>query len=76
VTDQPIVYVARPLNGHRRHQTSVTHALAKSKHYEEILAMHAFTGKYVKVDKASRSKREAHLREVRRYLGMSDATSR
>jgi|GEM_PF-1411104 len=34
-----IAYVARPLNVHRRHPTSVTHALDTDRHLVEVLAM-------------------------------------
>jgi hypothetical protein len=33
-------YVADPLNQHRRHDASVTHALAKQSHLREIVAVH------------------------------------
>ena len=36
-----VAYVARPLNVHRRHGTSVTHRLAADRHLEEVARMQA-----------------------------------
>jgi glycosyltransferase involved in cell wall biosynthesis len=36
-----VVYEAEPLNGHRRHQGSVTHAMDEKKHLQEIEDMHS-----------------------------------
>lgn len=38
-----VVYEAEPLNGHRRHRTSVTHALDAQRHLREIESMHALS---------------------------------
>ncbi|NND89520.1 MAG: glycosyltransferase [Granulosicoccus sp.] len=40
-TDASIAYINESLNIHRRHATSVTHALDLQHHLDEILAMHA-----------------------------------
>jgi glycosyltransferase involved in cell wall biosynthesis len=42
LTDEPITYVARSLNGHRRHSTSVTSELDKQRHLKEIEDLHTF----------------------------------
>jgi hypothetical protein len=39
--DCSVAYVDRALNVHRRHATSVTHALDLQQHFDEILAMHS-----------------------------------
>jgi len=37
-TGRPVLYSSRPLNRHRRHDVSVTHALDRAAHYQEIVA--------------------------------------
>lgn len=40
LTDHPVVYEVAPLNGHRRHTASVTHAMDERRHMEEINYLH------------------------------------
>lgn len=42
-----VVFETESLNGHRRHQSSVTHALMAERHLAEIRKMHALTNKIV-----------------------------
>jgi hypothetical protein len=63
-----IAYVADPLNVHRRHARSVTHALDADRHLDEIDRMHRIARRRLG-DVASLAKRQdAYLEEVRRQF--------
>jgi glycosyltransferase involved in cell wall biosynthesis len=64
-----ICYVAEPLNRHRRHRESVTHALDAKRHVEEIAAVQRLVAKIVKADQRLRRRQAAYLAEVSGYLG-------
>jgi hypothetical protein len=66
----PVGYVAKPLNTHRRHSASVTHARNAEQHYAEIVAVQDFVAGEVKLDEKLVQKREAYRVEVREYLGL------
>lgn len=59
-----IGYVAKPLNQHRRHQTSVTHALAKEAHLAEIMRVHAFVRQHIEVDQALENSTREYVAEL------------
>ena len=63
-----VVYESRALNGHRRHQTSVTHALAARTHYNEILAMQTLIGARAQLSHELLNARAGHRAEVRKVL--------
>lgn len=64
-----VAYEAQTLNIHRRHSTSVTHALKKETHRSEIVAMHHVVR--AKLGPAAPSgKQEAYVREVTRDFGL------
>ena len=67
-TGSPVVYEARALNGHRRHQTSVTHALKAEKHFAEIVAMQRLAASRVSLDPEQTERSARYLEEVRTYL--------
>jgi hypothetical protein len=72
VLSQPgarICYVAEPLNRHRRHGGSVTHALGARRHVEEIAEVQGFVGKILKADQKLKRRQAAYLEEVAGYLG-------
>ncbi len=66
-----VTYEAKPLNGHRRHQSSVTHSLNNSKHFSEIRDIHARVD-FVSgpLPRALLSTREAYLKKIAKYLGL------
>ena len=72
VLSQPgaqICYVAEPLNRHRRHSNSVTHALDAKRHVEEIASVQRVVAKIVKADQKLRRRQAAYIAEVEGYLG-------
>jgi len=70
-----VAYEAKPLNGHRRHETSVTHSLNNEKHFAEILDVQsrAEQASCALPDALLRT-RAAYRRKVRSYLGLDGAT--
>lgn len=65
-----IVYVADPLNVHRRHDDSVTHALKKDKHLKEIQAIHDLVLKVFPKDKAVRKDIQVHMADLKKEWGV------
>jgi glycosyltransferase involved in cell wall biosynthesis len=63
-----VVYCADALNGHRRHDTSVTHALDPSRHLAEIRSVQDAIGSSVTLDPATVTAQRRHLRQVEIYL--------
>ena len=63
-----IAYVADPLNVHRRHAQSVTHALKAPKHVEEIAAVHAMIRERFKPPKPVLTLQSDYLKEVTAQL--------
>jgi hypothetical protein len=63
-----IAYVAVPLNVHRRHAQSVTHALKAQKHVEEIAAVHAMIRERFKPPKPVLTLQSDYLKEVTAQL--------
>jgi glycosyltransferase involved in cell wall biosynthesis len=63
-----IAYVADPLNVHRRHAQSVTHALKAQKHVEEIATIHAKIRERFKPPKSVLAAQSAYLEEVTTQL--------
>ena len=63
-----VVYEPGALNGHRRHQASVTHALKASRHLEEIRQMQRLIAERVKLRPEIRAKQMAHLSEAHRHI--------
>ncbi|GAA0589639.1 hypothetical protein GCM10009416_30260 [Craurococcus roseus] len=63
-----VAYEARPLNVHRRHAQSVTHALDGGRHVEEIARCHGFAQKALG-EEAPRKAQRAYLSEVAAQLG-------
>lgn len=57
-------FIAEPLNVHRRHAQSVTHARGGEAHFAEIAAVQDFIEARVALDKETLFRREAYRREV------------
>lgn len=66
--DNQMVYEAQALNGHRRHATSVTHALDAERHLSEIAGMQELVSGVVDVDDETATAQKAHLAEARATL--------
>ena len=64
-----VCYVAEPLNRHRRHGDSVTHALDAKRHIKEIAAVQKVVATMLKGDQKLRRRQAAYLTEVTGYLG-------
>ncbi|MBI2720079.1 MAG: glycoside hydrolase family 99-like domain-containing protein [Rhizobiales bacterium] len=64
----PVGFIAAPLNVHRRHSQSVTHARKADAHYQEIVAVQEFIAARVELDDATLVRREAYRKEVKDYL--------
>jgi hypothetical protein len=68
-----IAYEAAPLNVHRRHAASVTHALDGGRHVEEIARCHAFARTAFADAAAAAGAQQAYLDEVAAQLGVAAA---
>jgi glycosyltransferase involved in cell wall biosynthesis len=69
-----VSYVAQPLNGHRRHPSSVTHSLKADRHLQEIAAMQDLAGRLVDLPATARRAQADYLRAVRASLGLPAGT--
>ena len=68
VKGSEVAYCAEPLNTHRRHAGSVTHALNSEKHLDEIAACQAFVRSAFHVGRDCEAMQDSYLREVRSQL--------
>ena len=59
-----VVYLAAPLNVHRRHDSSATHRLAWSRHVREIAAVQSFAAKRLAVDALTRDRQKRYVAEL------------
>lgn len=65
-------YVAQPLNMHRRHAQSVTHARDAHAHYAEIIAVQDHIAERVALDAETLTRRESYRAELRKQFGLED----
>jgi hypothetical protein len=65
-----VSYIAKPLNRHRRHPSSVTHDLNKRKHLDEVARMQDFVADRLKVDQGMRKKAAAYRKELSVQFGL------
>lgn len=72
-----VLYDPRPMNAHRRHKTSVTHALDADRHLSEIARMQRLTAEALPLQPETRAMQRRHIDEARHHLGRlrSDAGS-
>jgi hypothetical protein len=63
-----VAYCAEPLNTHRRHAGSVTHALNSEKHLAEIAGCQAFARSTFRISRQCEAAQAAYLAEVRTQL--------
>lgn len=66
-----IAYEAKSLNGHRRHQSSVTHSLNNEKHFAEICDVQARAEAFAgPLSNTLLATRKAYLKKVAKYLDL------
>jgi hypothetical protein len=65
-----IAYCAEPLNNHRRHPQSVTHALKAEKHLAEIQRMHDVIAAGLGLPDTSRRRQSDYLDELTKQFGL------
>ena len=77
LADEPVTYVARPLNGHRRHSASITGALDRRRHHDEIVAVHGFIAEALSagVDDDITRKMRAYEAKVAAQFGLDGKAS-
>lgn len=63
-----VAYVAEPLNLHRRHGASATHALAAGRHLDEITRVHRWLARRLGGDAALRERQRVYRRRVKARL--------
>jgi glycosyltransferase involved in cell wall biosynthesis len=63
-----VVYLAEPLNTHRRHGSGVTQRLDAKAHVAEIAAMHKIAAQTLKLDKPALAEQAAYLSRVSAQL--------
>lgn len=66
--DCDIVYVPEALNGHRRHSTSVTHALNAFKHVKEITDMQALANAFMDLPDKIKARQAEAMDEVKAHF--------
>jgi glycosyltransferase involved in cell wall biosynthesis len=71
--DNSVAYIARGLNGHRRHEKGITQSLDRQLHLEEVQRMQALVADMVGLGADRQSMARQHVREAKRYLGLPDA---
>ena len=64
-----VAYVARPLNVHRRHGTSVTHRLPVAQHLDEVARMHRHMRTALGAPAGLLAEQRVALQDMRRVLG-------
>jgi hypothetical protein len=68
VQGSEVAYCAEPLNTHRRHAGSVTHALNSAKHVGEIAACQAFVRAAFRIGRDCEAAQASYLEEVSKQL--------
>lgn len=63
-----VTWLPEPLNTHRRHKVSVTHALAVDKHLAEIEGMQRWVGERVSVSGTTATLQKNHIEACRHHL--------
>jgi glycosyltransferase involved in cell wall biosynthesis len=66
--DARVAYCAEPLNTHRRHARSVTHALDAARHLAEIAACQKFAASGFRLDPETTSAQGRYLKEVEKQF--------
>jgi hypothetical protein len=66
-----ISYVSEPLNFHRRHNRSVTGALEKKQHVDEVRRVHKYIAEWLSADAAERRRMAAYEAQLKEQFGLS-----
>lgn len=66
--ESKVAYVPKAMNGHRRHASSVTHALKRQKHFDEIAFMQEFARERLDLSEERLEQQKAALEDVRQVL--------
>ncbi len=74
--DSRVVYVASPLNIHRRHDASVTHRLAARRHLVEVSQVHAAIARLGDIGERDRARQRAYRARLRSQFGLRVASRR
>ncbi len=74
--DEPVAYVSEPLNGHRRHEASVTHQLDKERHLGEIAEMHRLIRKRLGLNGATERAMQDYEEEIAEQFGLAEGHGR
>jgi glycosyltransferase involved in cell wall biosynthesis len=68
--DGEVVYLAEPLNLHRRHEHGVTHGLDKTRHFDEIARMQALARDRLRLNAGEIARQTAYLDTLARQFGI------
>ena len=69
-----VVYVAAPLNVHRRHDSSITHRLAARQHLIEIGQVHNAVARLGRISEQDRARQRAYRSKLRSQFGLRVAS--
>ncbi|MEE9332751.1 MAG: glycoside hydrolase family 99-like domain-containing protein [Granulosicoccaceae bacterium] len=76
VKNNKVAYLTQSLNVHRRHESSVTAALDKQRHLDEITAMHAVVKKINLAGKAEIAEMDQYIEELRVQFELDDSSTK
>ena len=68
-----VSYISRPLNIHRRHQSSVTHSLDYHSHLDEIKSIHSYIRSRFDLSVAEVASMDEYINELVLQFGLKDA---
>jgi glycosyltransferase involved in cell wall biosynthesis len=69
-SDGEVVYLAEPLNIHRRHEQGATQSLDPARHLDEIARMHGIARNHLALDEAVIAAQAAYLATLERQFGI------
>jgi len=70
LADVSVSYIARPLNGHRRHEKGITKSLDKNAHLAELSRMQSLAASLAPLDVHKQWLARKHVQQAREYLGL------
>ncbi|GBR69166.1 glycoside hydrolase family 99-like domain-containing protein [Gluconobacter kanchanaburiensis] len=65
-----VVYIAKPLNVHRRHAESATHTLNRRSHIEEVAYMHRLLASRLALPQSHISRQQRYCRTLQQQFGL------
>lgn len=66
-----VIYIARPLNVHRRHADSVTHTLNRRNHVEEVAYMHQLLASRLSLPQTHTNRQERYCATLEQQFGLT-----